>query len=223
MVDEAMIEKYPELFWFSRSIDGLTGVPFPRKGEPGYKPERVVVSLIGVRAPGKTDLAGEEALEYMKAFWQKELDQVLPNEPDLIVIPEASDRFPQLPPDQLRQWYTFRGNKMRDFFAGIAREHHCYIAYAAARLLEDGTCRNSIQLLDRQGEVCAVYNKNHCVPTEKSRMNILCGKDAPVFETDFGRVAMAICFDLNFHELLEKYAVQRPDLIIPLPGKPQQL
>lgn len=35
-----------------------------------------------------------------------------------------------------------------------------------------------------------------------------------MFQTDFGRVGMAICFDLNFHELLERYAKQRPDLII---------
>ena len=103
---------------------------------------------------------------------------------------------------------------MRDFFAGIAKKNRCYIAYAGARLLPDGSRRNSIQLIDRNGNITGIYNKNHLVPAETFHMGILCGKDAPVFETDFGRVAMAICFDLNFHELLEKYAVQRPDLII---------
>ena len=42
----------------------------------------------------------------------------------------------------------------------------------------------------------------------------LCGKDAPVFECDFGRVAFAICFDLNFDELRLKYVKAKPDLII---------
>jgi hypothetical protein len=43
---------------------------------------------------------------------------------------------------------------------------------------------------------------------------ILCGKDAPVIDCDFGRVAMAICFDLNFDQLRLKYAKSKPDLII---------
>ncbi|HID23062.1 MAG TPA: carbon-nitrogen hydrolase family protein, partial [Planctomycetaceae bacterium] len=40
------------------------------------------------------------------------------------------------------------------------------------------------------------------------------GKEAPVFETDFGRVGMAICFDLNFDELRVRYKQARPDLIL---------
>lgn len=195
-------------------LDGAAGMPVPQRGEPGYKAKRIVVSLLGRRAPDRTDLAGDAALDYMKAYWKKEFDQVLANKPDLIVMPEASDRYPGLPPEKLREWYRFRGNKMRDFLAEIARQNHCYIAYAGARLLPDGSCRNSIQLIDRSGNIAGIYNKNHPVPSETFRMGILCGKDAPVFETDFGRVAMAICFDLNFHELLEKYAVQRPDLIL---------
>ena len=198
----------------ARMLDGMSGIPFPRQGEPGWKAKRIVVSLLGVRAPDRTDLEKEAALEYMQAYWRKEFDQVLSNKPDLIVMPEASDRYPGLPPEKLREWYRFRGDKMRDFFAGIARENRCYIAYAGARLLPDGSCRNSIQLIDRDGRIAGIYNKNHLVPAETFRMGILCGRDAPVFETDFGRVAMAICFDLNFHELLEKYAAQRPDLII---------
>jgi len=49
---------------------------------------------------------------------------------------------------------------------------------------------------------------------ETTQDGVLCGKEAPVFECDFGRVACAICFDLNFDELRLKIAKARPDLIL---------
>lgn len=103
---------------------------------------------------------------------------------------------------------------MLDFFSSVARENNCYIAYSAARLMPDGSFRSSTQLIDRQGKVTGIYNKNHLVIEGNSIGGILYGKDAPVFETDSGKVAGAICFDLNFHELINKYAAQRPNLIV---------
>lgn len=179
---------------------------------------RITISSLGPRPfacyAGEAIPHGADAVETMKKHWQSFLDIVLPDKPDLIVVPEACDRFGQHTMEERKEYYTYRGNQIRDFFADVAQKHKCYIAYSAARKLEDGTYRNSTQLLDRSGNVVGIYNKNHVVPAETTKGGILAGKDAPVFETDFGRVCMAICFDLNFHELLEKYAVQRPDLII---------
>ena len=179
---------------------------------------RITISSLGprplVRGAGENLPHGQEAVDIMKKHWQSMLDIVTPDKPDLIVVPEACDRYPQHTMDERKAYYTFRGDQIRDFFADAAKKNHCYIAYSAARKLADGSYRNSTQLIDRDGQVVGIYNKNHCVPSETTKGGILCGKDAPVFQTDFGRVCMAICFDLNFHELLEKYAVQRPDLII---------
>jgi len=69
-------------------------------------------------------------------------------------------------------------------------------------------------LLDRNGDVAGVYNKNHPVIIEVEDNLIQCGEEAPVFECDFGRVAFAICFDLNFDELRLKYVRDKPDLIV---------
>jgi predicted amidohydrolase len=96
----------------------------------------------------------------------------------------------------------------------VARTHSCYIAYSAVRALDDGTFRNSTQLIDRQGQVAGIYNKNYVVLGERNSGDILYGKEAPVFQTDFGTVACAICFDLNFDELRQRYVSQRPDLIL---------
>jgi len=39
------------------------------------------------------------------------------------------------------------------------------------------------------------------------------GAEAPLINCDFGSVACAICFDLNFEELRQRYRAQKPDII----------
>lgn len=174
----------------------------------------IVVSSLGPRPLQVKPESNEEALKIMQQHWKEQIAPVLPDKPDLIVLPEACDRFPAMSLEERFAYYDFRGDQMRDFFSGIAKENGCYIAYSAARKLPDGSYRNSTQLIGRDGKVAGIYNKNYPTVGETSNGKIIAGKDAPVFETDFGRVCFAICFDLNFHEVLERYAVQRPDLIV---------
>jgi predicted amidohydrolase len=174
----------------------------------------VKISTIGPRPPVEHRGTGQEAVDRMIAYWQGKLDQVLPDRPDLIVLPEACDRYPAHSMAERLDYYRARGDQVRDCFRKVARAHHCHIAYAAIREMPDGTWRNSTQLIGREGEVLGIYNKNHPVITETTEGGILCGKDAPLIECDFGRVGCAICFDLNFDEIRLQYVRSQPDLIV---------
>jgi Carbon-nitrogen hydrolase len=174
----------------------------------------VTISTIGHRSIKFTNLPPEEAVNKMMEFWTKKLDQVLPDMPDLIVLPEACDRYNGMKTADKEKYYAVRGDKMLKFFSEKAKANNCYIAYSAAFQVADGTFRNCTQLIDRQGEVAGIYNKNHLVIDETTKAGILCGKHADLIETDFGTVACAICFDLNFDELRLKYVDQQPDLIL---------
>lgn len=174
----------------------------------------VTISTVAPRAMPFTNLPPEEAVNKMMDFWAKQLDQVLPDMPDLIVLPEACDRYEDMNIDDRAKYYTARGDRMLKFFSGKAKENNCYIAYSAAFQVSDGTFRNCTQLIDREGEVAGIYSKNHVVIEETTQYGILCGKNADLIETDFGTVACAICFDLNFNELRLKYVAKKPDLIL---------
>ena len=77
-----------------------------------------------------------------------------------------------------------------------ARRHGCYIvAGMYERSGED--VHNVAVLIDRAGEVAGVYRKLFPTPGEIEE-GITPGTQVPVFETDFGRVGMAICWDLHF-------------------------
>ncbi|MCP3967502.1 MAG: carbon-nitrogen hydrolase family protein [Lentisphaerae bacterium] len=173
----------------------------------------VTISSLGPAALKAGNLAGQPAVENMKEHWSQKLAKVLPDKPDLILLPEACDRYPDMPIKDRLGYYDVRGNQMLEFFKGKARENSCYIGYSAALKVEDGSYRNCTTLIDRKGEVAGVYSKNFVVVSETD-YNILSGKNADVFETDFGKVACAICFDLNFDELRLKYVEQHPDIIL---------
>jgi predicted amidohydrolase len=174
------------------------------------------MSAIGARPPSLDHgLPPRAVADEMTRHLLFELGHVLPDRPDLIVLPEMCD----LPAnynyadEHGQTYFRQRGDRIAQTLADVAREHACYITYPAVRPLPDGTFRNSIQLIDRRGDVAAVYDKYHPTLWELDGC-IEPGTQAVVAECDFGRVGLAICFDLNFDELRLQYIRARPDLII---------
>jgi beta-ureidopropionase len=81
-----------------------------------------------------------------------------------------------------------------------ARQHACYVVCPILVSGEDGRVYNSAVLIDRAGRVVGRYDKIH--PTEKELQGgVTPGRtDPPVFDTDFGRIGIQICFDVNWRE-----------------------
>ena len=72
--------------------------------------------------------------------------------------------------------------------------------------------RTSAALIDRSGRLVGIYSKQR--PTEGEIDNgVMPGTSAPVFETDFGRVGLAICFDLNWQDLWAEMAGDGAELV----------
>ena len=113
--------------------------------------------------------APQKVVERIIAHWQREFLQVLPYRPDLIVVPEACDRPAGFSLDKRLAYYRVRKNQVLDFFAKTARDNNCYMVYSAAREMGDRTWRNSSILIDRQGNVQGIYNKNHLVIEETTK------------------------------------------------------
>jgi predicted amidohydrolase len=177
----------------------------------------VKISCLGP-TPYAIDAAqsNEQAVNLMIDHWKRQMDNVLPNCPDVIVVPEVCDRPLKsgFPTDRRFDYYRYRKSTIRDAFAQIANDNNCYITYPAHMEQEDGSWRNSMQLLDRSGQVIGDYHKNHLVPNEYNENGILYGKEASLIQCDFGTVAPVICFDLNFEDLRLQYAAAKPDLIL---------
>jgi predicted amidohydrolase len=160
---------------------------------------------------------GMDAIERMMEHWKNGFAPVLPYKPDLIVLPEACDRFSCHTAEERQEYYSLRGDKMQIFFSDIARANALYIAYSAERIMEDGTWRNSTQIIDRSGAIAGLYNKNYSPPRAKDKKTVnkmRYGKEASLINCDFGTVGCAICYDLNFDELRLEYTKKQPDIIL---------
>jgi predicted amidohydrolase len=139
------------------------------------------------------------------------IDRAAPDKPDLIVLPET---------------FTALGCGNEAWFASAepvpgptstrlaekAREHRCHIVCPIVRRDGERTY-NSAVLLDRNGEVAGIYNKIHPTISEIN-VGITPGTDATVVRTDFGRVGFAICFDLNFRDVIEGLAANSAELVV---------
>lgn len=71
---------------------------------------------------------------------------------------------------------------------------------------------NTAVLLNRNGELVGKYRKVH-LPREEWKKGIRPGQEYPVFETEFGKVAIQICYDWFFPEAAEIFALQGAEII----------
>ncbi len=102
--------------------------------------------------------------------------------------------------------------------ADYARRYNMYVAAGFPVLLEEGYF-NVAALIDRNGNLAGLYKKKH--PTEgEISCGVIPGSEVGVFDTDFGRVGLAICFDLNWAPLWSEMAERDVELICWLSAYP---
>lgn len=155
----------------------------------------------------------ERAVGQVIEHWRMKLGNVLPDRPDLILLPEVAD-MPANHAEDLEAYLAARGTRVMDFLASVARENHCHIAYSTLRTDETGIRRNSMVVLDRQGRPAGHYDKRHITINEFNHQGLRYGDGGAIIDCDFGRVACVICFDLNFDDARQRIAAAHPDLIL---------
>jgi len=92
-----------------------------------------------------------------------------------------------------------------------ARRNKIWIV-AGLTELEGDIVYNTAVLLDRRGEIAGKYRKVH-LPREEWTKGVRPGHEYPVFETDFGKVAIQICYDWFFPEAAEIFALNGAEII----------
>lgn len=180
----------------------------------------VKISTIGSKEPDfgslpKNNFSVHE--KEIKAELQSQIDLMLCDNPDLIVLPECANRYVPNTRVELKEYYKYLGDSIVEFLKPIARDNNTNIAYSAVRYTgkdEPKPYRNSTVYIGRQGEIRGIYDKNFIMIEGNTLSDMAYGTEANLVELDFGKVASAICFDLNFDELLDRYKVQKPDLIV---------
>jgi predicted amidohydrolase len=99
-----------------------------------------------------------------------------------------------------------------EFLGKLAAKHKTYIV--AGLLERDGKAAyNTSVLIDRDGKLVGRYRKI-CLPRSEYDGGLAPGSEYPVFETDFGKVAMMICWDVAYPEIARELAHRGAEMIL---------
>jgi predicted amidohydrolase len=114
-----------------------------------------------------------------------------------------------------------RAVRLEDVKARIsacAKQHGCYLVVPMV-FREEGTpvrYTNVAVLVDRQGEIAGIYRKVHPCSDLKGELledGMVPGKNFPVFDCDFGRVGIQICYDIFFPDGWAALAKQGAEIV----------
>jgi predicted amidohydrolase len=144
------------------------------------------------------------------------LDLALTQQPDLVCLPET---FPTVSVaetalDALTE--PVPGPTV-EAAARRARKHGCYVI-CPIKTRRDGSYLNSAVVLGRDGEILGIYDKVHPVTTSSDYTVFEGGLgpgpvDPPVFDLDFGRIGIQICFDAGFPETWQRLAAKGAQIV----------
>jgi predicted amidohydrolase len=146
---------------------------------------------------------------------KKRLKLALRQSPDLVCLPETFSSA-SVPRDTIETVAEPVPGPTTDLFAREARENRCYIL-CPVFTKRDGRFWNSVVVIDRSGNILGMYDKIHPVTTTSDytefEQGVTPGRAAPVFDLDFGRIGIQICFDALFREGWEDLAHQGARLV----------
>ncbi|MCC7338008.1 MAG: carbon-nitrogen hydrolase family protein [Pirellulaceae bacterium] len=171
------------------SVAALVFLGAPFGTVQGDEPDRAqarnrIVRVVTVSQDGLRPSADTLTVETMER-----LDLAASFRPDIACLPET---FTLREPESLP-------GPTSELLSAWAREHHCYVVFSIH--VQSGEHKyNSAVLIDREGAIVGRYDKIR--PTEGELDKSVCpgAVDLPVFETDFGKIGMQICFDVNWHD-----------------------
>ena len=158
----------------------------------------------GMERDTPANMAGKmlSFLEEMKSF-----------KPDIICLPET---FPYLnmsfTTESLKKIAEKYPYPLLDPFKRYARENKCYIICPIITY-ENGKCYNTAVLLDRRGNIQDEYKKIHPAPGEMV-YGVYPGPDkAKVWDTDFGKIGVQVCFDMQWNDGWQSLMDGQADII----------
>lgn len=120
---------------------------------------------------------------------------------DLIVFPEFFDTGINLTNEQFFKLAETEANSVvLKELAEIAKEYNSYIHCGGILFKEGSKCVNRTYFLNRDGSIAAKYDKIHLFNYFGGNEGSYTypGDKLKVVDTDFGKVGLAICFDLRY-------------------------
>ena len=137
--------------------------------------------------------------------WSAWLDQAGRRGADIALLPEAFNGKPPSDPEPI-------DGAAGQLMASKARQWRMYVSGSFYEQRRD-LVLNTAPLFDREGELLGTYSKNQLFDPEEDA-GASPGVGFPVFEADFGKVGIIICYDSWFPEPTRLLAYKGAELVL---------
>jgi predicted amidohydrolase len=146
--------------------------------------------------------------------WQRSLallDAACAQQPDLVCLPESMLHIGTSRGDWPTGVQALPSTFVEEL-AARARAHSTYIV-GSLYVQNEGCFANRAIVIDRKGDVAGCYDKVH--PTiNEMKSDITPGNQVTVVNTDFGRLGLAICYDIGWPEHWAALAQQGAEIVV---------
>ncbi|MCL2772695.1 MAG: carbon-nitrogen hydrolase family protein [Oscillospiraceae bacterium] len=145
------------------------------------------------------------------------IDKAGGSNPDVILLSELvyDSCYDDAAADERAQ--AIPGN-LTDIIGGYAKKYNTYIIFTMNE--KDGdTIYNTAVIIGRDGGICGKYRKIH-LPLFEAELGTSPGSELKVFDLDFGKVGIIICYDQYFAETSRTLALMGAEIIfLPTAGE----
>ena len=137
---------------------------------------------------------------------------------DLVLFPEVqlTEFFPQYPGQDVRKYQISLDSDIIRRFCDTCRENHI-MAVPNIYLLENGKPYDASILIDKNGNISGIQKMVHIAQADKFfEQDYYTPSDDgfKVFETEFGKIGIVVCFDRHYPESIRTEALDGADLIL---------
>ncbi len=147
----------------------------------------------------------EDKMENIKAV-RHYLEQIKAQKVDFVVLPEMfccpyqTEKFPEYAEEE--------GGSVWKALSAYAKEYNIYLVAGSVPEKDDeGHVYNTCYIFDRNGIQIGKHRKTHLFDIDvkggqsfKESDTLTAGNNGTVFDTEFGRMGVMICFDIRFPE-----------------------
>jgi len=131
--------------------------------------------------------------------------------PEIFHYPYELDKIPNLPD---------YGDKIREKMQKAARDNNLYLCTGTIAEKTEASLFNTSYLIDPGGKIILKYRKRKLFKADFNNIKVDEGKtferggSAPIAETEFGNIAIAVCFDIRYPEIAADYKQRGTDLLL---------
>ena len=189
---------------------------------PAPAPGKRMVRLVTVSLPLPNNKERFNTPQENFAAFEQALKEACENvvKPDLIVLPECMT-FQGTGFEYPEQAEPVPGGPTWNIVSKYAKKHHAYIVAGVVERDAKGEMHNSAFIADRDGKLAGIYRKVHLTVGESAK-GLVPGTEYPVFDLDFGRIGILICWDNWFPETARALRMNGAELLVyPIAGDGQ--